>query len=392
MRKLTPIIPLLLLLHLIGYTQQPGTIRGYVLDKNTGSPLAGANVVILGTEIGTAANINGYFIIKSVPPAEYRIMAQMIGYKSEVVTIDLRGKLDIYIDFKLQMKVLKIGEEVEVIGGSKDGFSIPGKKDIIVQSQIEKMNAATTADIFRSIPGIAISRTGGWGLKPVIRGLKDNRLRVYLDGVPVNQACPMGMDACVATINPDQIERISVEKNGGSSLYGTGNIGGILQITTRKPDFRYDEQLGLRIKTDILFNSISDGKTGNFDISGKYKDIEVLFFNNEERVGNYSSAGNVIENSGYSASSRSLKLNYHPSRNLKTGMAIQKYRARDIGYPAVKAIIPDEKRKAYNIHFSYDNISTYLMGIYGNLYQQKLIHTMKFKSIENKEAYQKGYS
>jgi hypothetical protein len=58
-----------------------GSIEGTVKDAQTGKPLPGANVFIVGTSMGAATNLNGEYIIPKVPAGEYTIRATYIGYE-----------------------------------------------------------------------------------------------------------------------------------------------------------------------------------------------------------------------------------------------------------------------------------------------------------------------
>ena len=59
-----------------------GKISGKVTDRETGEPLPGTNVIIVGTSRGAAANVNGSFTILSVAPGIYTLKAQFIGYRA----------------------------------------------------------------------------------------------------------------------------------------------------------------------------------------------------------------------------------------------------------------------------------------------------------------------
>ena len=62
---------------------QSGKLRGIVTDKATGDPLPGANVMIEGTSMGAAADLNGEFIILAVPPGLYTVRSEYIGYQKK---------------------------------------------------------------------------------------------------------------------------------------------------------------------------------------------------------------------------------------------------------------------------------------------------------------------
>ena len=65
--------------YLFGYVFS-ASISGTIQDKKTGEPLPYANIVIADTEIGTASDINGYYIIPSIESESYTLKVMMIGY------------------------------------------------------------------------------------------------------------------------------------------------------------------------------------------------------------------------------------------------------------------------------------------------------------------------
>ena len=67
------------------FAQTTGKIAGNVVDKETKEPLPGVNVFIAGTSFGSATNMNGEFNIINVPPGNYNVNVQMIGYAGFMV-------------------------------------------------------------------------------------------------------------------------------------------------------------------------------------------------------------------------------------------------------------------------------------------------------------------
>jgi len=89
---------LLLSLNLFG-----GTIRGIVTDSRTGEPLTSASVVIEGTNVGAATDINGFYIIENVPPGNYIISAYFIVYGSRRDSISIKKQNEI-IELNIALK------------------------------------------------------------------------------------------------------------------------------------------------------------------------------------------------------------------------------------------------------------------------------------------------
>ena len=81
------------------YAGTTGKIAGKIIDKNTGEPLLGANIILMGTTLGTSADIDGNYFIINIPPGEYQVKVSMLGYSSFTiqkvrVSVDQTTKLD----------------------------------------------------------------------------------------------------------------------------------------------------------------------------------------------------------------------------------------------------------------------------------------------------------
>jgi len=82
-----------------------GKIAGRVTDAKTGEGIPFANVIIEGTTLGAATNLEGYYTIINVPPGVYTLRASVVGYETKVVT-NVRVNIDLTtrIDFELREK------------------------------------------------------------------------------------------------------------------------------------------------------------------------------------------------------------------------------------------------------------------------------------------------
>src|SRR5690606_8019604 len=93
-----------------------GKIQGRVTDKKTGEPLPGVNVIIIGTNIGSATDANGDYFILQVPPGNYSVKASMIGYQEVVVqNVDVKVDLTTRINFEIEEKTVELEDEVVII-------------------------------------------------------------------------------------------------------------------------------------------------------------------------------------------------------------------------------------------------------------------------------------
>ena len=94
------------------------TLTGYVKDAKNGTPLAGANVLVVGTSIGTAAIENGQYKISDLKEGKYLIRAEYIGYITVEDSISVTDDGDINLDFNLNYTTIE-GKEVNVTAQAK---------------------------------------------------------------------------------------------------------------------------------------------------------------------------------------------------------------------------------------------------------------------------------
>jgi hypothetical protein len=95
------------------YAGTTGKITGRVTDKETGEPLPFVNIVIEGTTLGAATDVDGYYVILNIPPGKYSLRGQYVGYQTIVVE-NVLVKVDFTTerDFQLTSSAVELGELV----------------------------------------------------------------------------------------------------------------------------------------------------------------------------------------------------------------------------------------------------------------------------------------
>ena len=113
MKKLLTLgVALLIPVMILG--QSSGKISGTVTDED-GNPLAGANVVLVGTSSGAASGDDGDYYILAVPAGTYSVRVDFIGYKSVIISkVIVSGDLTTDLDYSLAVSAIE-GETVEIV-------------------------------------------------------------------------------------------------------------------------------------------------------------------------------------------------------------------------------------------------------------------------------------
>ena len=91
---------------------QEGSVSGRVTDSDTGDPLVGANVIVVGTNLGAATDVNGEYSISRVPAGAHRLNANYIGYASKSMNADIPTNGNAIGDFNLTVAALNLNEVV----------------------------------------------------------------------------------------------------------------------------------------------------------------------------------------------------------------------------------------------------------------------------------------
>jgi hypothetical protein len=132
-------------------SQTDGIVKGFVFDAVTKKPLHLANIIVKETPYGAAADSNGYFEIKGIPPGIYAVEFTHVGYKTKLRVINLTGIDDIELEIGLDQESISL-PEIMVIDSSEYLRSIhryPGST-VITPSMIKKLgDDARLNDILR---------------------------------------------------------------------------------------------------------------------------------------------------------------------------------------------------------------------------------------------------
>jgi len=235
---------------------QEGSVSGRVTDAQTGDPLVGANVLVVGTNLGAATDINGEYAISRVPSGAQRLNANYIGFASSSANVDIPVDGNATSDFGLSVAALNLNEVVVTGAGTAvEKSKIGNSVGVVNMSALEDAPITNFSDILQGREkGVVMLPNGGLngeGAQIRIRGTstlsQSNEPVIYLDGVRLDNTMGAsfggGTPSRLDEINPDAIERVEILKGAAAaSLYGTQAANGIIQIFTKqgaisKPQF-----------------------------------------------------------------------------------------------------------------------------------------------------------
>lgn len=249
---------------------QTGSISGKVLDRATGEPLLGANVIVEGTNLGAATDPDGQFIIRRVPVGEHNVRISYIGYNPITVTVDVQENRTLEDEYLMDPNVVE-GETVTITAQAEGQLSAINQQltsntiaNVVSRSRIQELPDVNAAESIGRLPGVSINRSGGEATKIAIRGLSPKYNLVTVNGVRIPST---GGD----------------DRSVDLSLISSNMLDGIVLKKALTPDMDADALGG---SVDLRLREAPEDFQFNISAQGGYNQLQDYY-------GNYNFAGNV---------------------------------------------------------------------------------------------------
>lgn len=223
-----------------------GRIAGKVLDKQTGEPLLGANVIVEGTSLGAATDLNGEYLISQVPVGFHSVRASFIGYQATITNnIKVISGLTTDINFELQSTDFATGDVIVIAEKPLIEKSATNARRVVGAEDIEALPTRNIDAIVALQPGI-VQLNGD----TFIRGSRADETGYTLEGADVKDILDRDGGSLVS-VTPDAVQEISVQAGGYTAQYGNANAGIVSQeLKTGTSDYH----ASFRAETDNFGN------------------------------------------------------------------------------------------------------------------------------------------
>ena len=199
-------------------------ISGRTIDASDGNPIPGVNIIIKGTTEGTASDLEGKFTFSTTQDYPITLEATHIAYDLTIVVV----AKDTLIHIELKPTVIE-SQEIDVMGvRRKVELDVASAVDRIDIEAIELQGARDIGSALRRVSSLQLKYANSGKQTINIRGSNATDVAVFLDGVRINDANTGVADLSFIDLN--SIEQIQVIKGGGSSLFGSDAIGGVVNI------------------------------------------------------------------------------------------------------------------------------------------------------------------
>ena len=210
----------------VAWAATTGKISGKVIDKATGEALPGVNVVIEGTQMGGATDIEGDYFVINIPPGSYSVKASMIGYKS-IIQSNVAIQIDrtTNVNFNLEAAVIE-GEEITIVSErpviEKD---VTGSQGVMSTGFIERAPVIDLKDALSQQSGIYST-----GETTYFRGGLANEVVYHLDGTSMNSGV---LSDSWQRLNTTAMQEVALLTGGYNAEYGNA-MSGIVNVVTKE--------------------------------------------------------------------------------------------------------------------------------------------------------------
>ncbi len=354
---------------------QAGSLGGRVVSENMALPYV--NVQLDGTSLGAVTDEEGRYSISGIPFGKYEVLASHVGYEIGKKEIVIDGsEPTARLDFSLTpMNIL--ADKVVITGTRtfKRQTASPVIVNIISDETLEGVQACNLSEGLRFQPGLRVETDCQTCNYTQLRmnGLAGGYSQILINGRPIFS--PLTGLYGMEQIPANMIERIEVVRGGGSVLYGSGAIGGTVNVITKIPrknsfdvGYTYQNIQGDAGDHIIAGNATVVNEAGNAGVT--------LFVNNRDRSAYDHNGDNFSELPTLKNNSFGASLFFKPTKNQKLELSLSslneyRYGGELVDEPAHLALQSEERTHDvlmgsvdYQLNFNQDNSSliAYLAG------------------------------
>lgn len=220
-----------------------GIISG-VVKSDDGKPISGANIIVAGTKLTTVTDANGYYVVTNVPPGDYEVRAEMVGFATASA-----GRVQVTMD-----ATTTVGFDLKQQAIQETAVTVSRPRPMIAPEQVNTLNLVTSSQenltrtdptsvntvpgVLSTLPGVVVE-PNGTGLTH-IRGGKPEQIGYYIEGIPVTDP---NLGTFSDNLFSTGVSKFQVYTGGFGAEYGnalgcvmnevkkTGDVNGGLRMT-----------------------------------------------------------------------------------------------------------------------------------------------------------------
>ena len=214
----------------------PAHIVGHVRNTETQEFLPHVRVEVLGTKISVTTDVTGHFMLKNLPVGKLRVRVAVPGFEPQIHEITTTSDATLVSDFEIVPNDVNLGDVV--VSATRNATKrrlAPTLVNVLDAKIFDRTQSSFLSQALKYQPGVRVEdNCQNCGFSQVrINGLDGPYSQILVDSRPVYSALAgvYGLEQ----IPTNMIERIEVLRGGGSALFGSSAIAGVINIITKDP-------------------------------------------------------------------------------------------------------------------------------------------------------------
>jgi hemoglobin/transferrin/lactoferrin receptor protein len=384
----------------ISASAQQLNLSGTISNASSGDNLSGAHITvyklpeyeILNQAISAS---DGSYNIAVAVNSEISFHISHIGFSSFEKKMKFSADSELIQNFQLMPLPVPFGEvTVSTLRRERILRNVSMPVAIMSSSKIEKIPAITMSDAISQEAGVSLVRDGIWATSLNIRGLGENRIITLIDGNRVETSTDIA--AGLSMIDLNDIDRIEVIKGAASSLYGTGALGGVVNIITKSAD--YNDKFYLNATLSGLWNNVNTMHSEHLAVNAGDEKWFARVSGSYRDANNTMTPAGELPNSQFLDNNISAKIGLKPADDHQIKINYQRFTARDVGIPGGKAFpasasasYPIELRELFSAGYEMNTQKKYLDNLKINYFRQYILRDVLLQPNANVAITPTGY-
>jgi outer membrane receptor protein involved in Fe transport len=343
---------------------QEATITGRITDAATGLPVDHAVVTLIETGWKTTTDISGRFTIVHLLPGRYTMRVRHLAYAATERTCAPGTSIPDTVSVALQPAILR-SEEI-IVESTRIGEFLkdsPYPIAIAFHDDLVRAPVVTIAEALEAIPGLATVRDGSWETAIAIRGLSRSDVVTCIDEARIETSNDIA--GALSLVNMHDLERVEVMKSAASSQHGSGAIGGVIIMKSRRPGFTDQFQTSGELTND--FTSVDGGAAQYLALEASSQRYALRLSGGHRKAGNTMTPDGVLPNSQYRDFSLQGMLAVSTVGGQSALLTYQRVQADDTGIPGgtpfaatATATYTLARRELYGLEYRIPNVAGWL--------------------------------
>ncbi len=264
--------------------QTDAHIFGHVLDKKTQEHLPFVTIRIKGTMIAITTDATGHYFLRNLPTGNFTMEISMMGYKTITKEVSIRANTSLEIDFEMEEESIPLNAVVVSANRNETNRMLaPSLVSVVDIKMLEATNSKNLAQALNFQPGLRVEdNCQNCGLSQVrINGLEGAYSQILINSRPIYGALTgvYGLEQ----IPSNMIDRIEVIRGGGSALFGSSAIGGVINVITKESSrnsgdvtHTFSSINGKASENNTMFNAslINDTRNAGIMVYGQHRKRE----------------------------------------------------------------------------------------------------------------------